>query len=197
MADDRVEDGHSATRDSALAGRSSKARPGPATTCASRKWSADPLQQHANRAAARFPRALCRTRTGDPFITMALPPSQPTLSRRTNALLARALRCARQAVPTGTFRHPRYPLGTRVPGMAGQKGQGIFRPDRDALLTGSARRSPRRPKRLGIARQASAPTARSAVSTPRDRGASEAANPGCVNSRTQKRGRESFTCSSI
>jgi hypothetical protein len=37
-----------------------------------RKWSSEPLLKQENRAAARFPRALCRTRAGDPFLTMAV-----------------------------------------------------------------------------------------------------------------------------
>ena len=51
MADDRVEDDRSATRDPALAGRSGTLD---RTPCASRKWSSDPLQEQENRAAARF-----------------------------------------------------------------------------------------------------------------------------------------------
>ena len=35
-----------------------------------RKWSSEPLLKQENRATARFPRALCRTRTGDPFLTI-------------------------------------------------------------------------------------------------------------------------------
>ena len=38
-----------------------------------RKGSAEPHRKGENRAVARFLRALCRTRTGDPFLTMEVP----------------------------------------------------------------------------------------------------------------------------
>src|SRR5215208_5198028 len=45
--------------------------PGPATLCASRKWSPDPVQEQENRRSAVC-KTLCRTRTGDPFLTSEL-----------------------------------------------------------------------------------------------------------------------------
>ena len=46
-----------------------------------RKWSSEPLLKQENRAVARFPRALCRTRTGDPFLTIERRPCLRTRRR--------------------------------------------------------------------------------------------------------------------
>jgi hypothetical protein len=49
--------------------RRSAVYPGPPNPFLSlRKWSPEPVRKRENRAVARMVRALCRTRTGDPFL---------------------------------------------------------------------------------------------------------------------------------
>ena len=86
-------------------------------------WTGDPLcvKEVVSRSTPRTrePRrsavceALCRTRTGDPFLTMAVPPSRRILQTDKTAV-QRRIASPWQPVATGTFRHVRYPLGTRA-----------------------------------------------------------------------------------
>jgi hypothetical protein len=74
-----------------------------------RKGSAEPLRKEENRAVALFPRALCRTRTGDPFLTMAvrqrsrMPCAEPKCLHRPGEA------ASQMPAPIGTFRHPPVP----------------------------------------------------------------------------------------
>ena len=74
-----------------------------------RKWSSEPIRKQENRAVARFLRALCRTRTGDPFLTIEVRECVGTRRREPKSLLARrnpvsaSARTHRQvSAPSGT-----------------------------------------------------------------------------------------------
>ena len=58
--------------------------------------------------------ALCRTRTGDPFLTMAVRPCRGCLCKRPKPLHKPRILLPQQGAATGTFRHP--PLPTGYPG---------------------------------------------------------------------------------
>jgi hypothetical protein len=88
-----------------------------------RKWSSESLRKRENRVVARLSRALCRTRTGDPFLTMAaglrtvMALRKPKrLHRRRNRVPAHARSSAHHSAPSGAH---------WVPGGAGA----IDRPD--------------------------------------------------------------------
>ena len=61
--------------------------------------------------------ALCRTRTGDPFLTMAVRPCRGCLCKRPKPLHKPRIGLPQRATATGTFRHPLLPTG--YPGVDG------------------------------------------------------------------------------
>jgi hypothetical protein len=84
--------------------------PGPATPCASRKWSADPLQEQENRAAARF----VKPSAGLEPATPSLPwPSGLFARPRTTSQVPGPAPKWRSTTPTAhsIVRHPALPTG--------------------------------------------------------------------------------------
>jgi len=74
-----------------------------------------------------FVRALCRTRTGDPSLTMAVPAIQREPVYPANTLQRPCIRLPQQAPEPGTFRHPPVPTGYPSDGIP-PRARGFGRP---------------------------------------------------------------------
>ena len=134
MADDGVEDDRRATRDAALGGRCGDTR-------LDRRPSAHQGSGHPIHSRTREPRrrtvceALCRTRTGGLFLTMAVRPSRPLLPRRTKPLRSGASR--RWTRPYRPARStPPVPTGYPAP-------RGAFRARARAVTPRQSERTPK------------------------------------------------------
>jgi hypothetical protein len=104
-----------------------------------RKWSSEPLLKQENRVVARFARALCRTRTGDPFLTMAVRPASAASVGRPKRLH----RCRiRRSAEVGRSRHRSAPsVAHSLPGSERLPSASVPRSRRQARARSHGRAS--------------------------------------------------------